>query len=112
MDWLINVIEIADKQFGSLAVYHISFTEIQIKHWIFKKSNHSSKQTWVFTVLKCGKPFTVRQKKPQAIKRNSNKHVHIKILNFFIEEIPQTRPKNNNNKWKRENIYNTCQIRS
>ena len=31
--------------------------------------------------------------KPQAIKRNSNKHVHIKILNFFIEEIPQTRPK-------------------
>lgn len=31
--------------------------------------------------------------KPQAIKRNSNKHVHIEILNFFIEEIPQTRPK-------------------
>lgn len=64
-DGLINVIEIADKQFGSLAVYHISFTEIQIKHWIFKKSNHSSKQTWVFTVLKCGKPFTVRQKNPK-----------------------------------------------
>ena len=63
MDWLINVIEIADKQFGNFAVYHISFTEIQIKHWIFKKPNHSGKQTWInlFMVLKCGKPFTVRQ---------------------------------------------------
>ena len=44
--------------------------------------------------------------KPQAIKRKSNKHVHIKILNFFIEEIPQTRPKNKTN--GKGKIFITC----
>ena len=43
--------------------------------------------------FKMWEAFYSQTTKPQAIKRNSNKHVHIKILNFFIEEIPQTRPK-------------------
>lgn len=43
--------------------------------------------------FKMWEPFYSQTIKPQAIKRNSNKHVHIEILNFFIEAIPQTRPK-------------------
>ena len=47
--------------------------------------------------FKMWEAFYSQTTKPQAIKRNSNKHVHIKILNFFIEEIPQTRPKKKKN---------------
>ena len=57
---------------------------------MFKKSRHSGKSNmdkFVYALKIC-KFFYSLILKPKAIRRNSNKHVPIKNLNFFIEEMP------------------------